>query len=211
MKLDLNRKFAIVAVVLGFLAIFGGNPQTESKTVVDTNSFISEIVNGENNICVKDLAEWIIKQKADFRLIDIRTEEQFNEYHIPLAENINISYFNEIDMPRNEKYIIISDSDILEGQAWSLLKTRDYPSVYMIKGGIDSWKNNILFPKLSLNATPEEINEFEKIKEISKFFGGNPQEGVSTEALDQKIEMPKLQMPVQVQVQKKKKLKKEGC
>ncbi|MDZ7764948.1 MAG: rhodanese-like domain-containing protein [Melioribacteraceae bacterium] len=42
-------------------------------------------------INVKELAEWIIEGKVDYRLVDLRDEEAFKEYFIPTAVNIPTS------------------------------------------------------------------------------------------------------------------------
>ncbi|MFC2131741.1 rhodanese-like domain-containing protein [Bacteroidota bacterium] len=207
----MNKKLAFFAFILGVIAIFGGNPQTNSKVAIDTEDLAIQIENKDNRITVADLSDWIIKEKLDFRLIDIRDVEKYNEYHIPLAENMAVTDFNTEEMPRNSKYLLISDSDVISGQAWFLLKARGYKGVYIVCGGMDEWKNTILFPKLLADATTDDIAEFEKIKQVSLFFGGSPQEGVSTASDDQiKLDLPKLQQ-VQVKVKRKKILQKEGC
>ena len=45
----------------------------------------------------------------------------------------------------------------------------------MLQGGLEEWKNQILFPKLPANASAEQLAKFEKMKEICKFFGGAAQ------------------------------------
>lgn len=208
---SLNKKLALLAFILGFIAIFGGNPQVKKQLVVDTDDLANQIVQSSDEISVKVLAEKIIKEESDFRLIDLRDENKYNEYHIPVAENIKVKDFNDIEMPRNEKYYLISDNDVLTGQAWSLLKASGYKTVYIIIGGMKEWENSILFPKLSINSSPEEIKEFDKIKEISKFFGGQPQNVADSSTTENKIKMPKPVAPVSVPVKKSGKMKKEGC
>ena len=105
MKIDFNKKLALFAIILGFIAIFGGNPQHKTNTILNLEDLKAQIIDNSNKISVLDLAERIIKQKADFRLIDMRDEKSYNEYHIPVAENIKISDFNEFLMPKNEKYL----------------------------------------------------------------------------------------------------------
>ncbi len=210
-SLHINQKLAIFALALGFIAIFAGNPQSKNRTTVDTKELAAQIASDNDKISATDLADKIVKGESDFRLIDLRKESEFNKYHIPLAENLRVTDFNDIDMPRNEKYYLISDNDILTGQAWSLLKARGYIAVYVVTGGISNWEDCILFPKLSADASAEEIAKFNKIKEISKFFGGNPQTGVESADNGAKINMPKPIMPAQVQVKRSGKMKKEGC
>ena len=73
-----------------------------------------------------------------------------------------------------------------------LLKAKGYKGVYMLMGGLEEWKEKILFPKLPENAAPEQIAKFEKTKEVSKYFGGTPSVGGTA---DMKTETPKMEMP----------------
>jgi rhodanese-related sulfurtransferase len=210
-SININKKLALFVVIIGFLAIFGGNPQSKSRMVVDTKELAAQMTSKSNYISVFNLADKIIKAEADFRLIDMRNEANYNEYNIPGSENILISDFNESDMPRNEKYYLISDSDILTGQAWSLLKTRGYTAVYVIEGGLNEWKKSILFPALPANADAKQKAKFDKMVEVCKFFGGQPQTGVENASENVNISMPKPSSSQPVKVKKTGKGKKEGC
>ena len=82
----------------------------------------------------------------------------------------------------------------------------------MLTGGLDEWKERILFPSLGAGASEEDSLHFLKIAEVSKYFGGTPQTGVQTSEVSAVKQMPKLQSPAgntPAGVQKKK--KKEGC
>ena len=79
-----------------------------------------------------------------------------------------------------------------------------------MEDNLNCWKDKILFPKLSVNATQQEKLEFEKIAEISKYFGGQPQTGAK--ATQRNVELPKLKAPVKIKLKKTRhKRKREGC
>ena len=111
---------------------------------------------------------------------------------------------------RNQKIIFYADNNLEAAQAWFILKSNDYKGVYILDGGMEKWKDEVLFPKLAADATPEQVAEFEKRKEICKFFGGVPQTG-STETVDRQVKLPTPQITVQPNVVKPKKKKREGC
>jgi hypothetical protein len=93
-----------------------------------------------------------------------------------------------------------------------LLKAMEFKSIYMLRGGLDDWKDLVLFPSMPSNPSPEQLAAFSKMKEVSKFFGGTPQTGSTAKSSDAALPLPKLQMPGTptgpIAVQKK---KKEGC
>lgn len=211
-QLSLNQKIAVVTLLLGLIAIFAGNPYQGNYTRIDAKEIAIIVQKELDHITAEELADWIIKEKSDFRLIDLRSENEFSEYHIPKAENIQLIDLNNYTFLPTEKIILYSEGGIHSAQAWFLMIARGYKNVYMLKGGLDEWKEKILFPIISENATPDEIKNFERIKEVSKYFGGSPQTG-KIEDIRVKKELPKLEMPAQgsPQTGTQKKKKKEGC
>ncbi len=134
-------------------------------------------VKNSDKVNVLELADWIIKEKSDYTLVDLRDEKEFTEYFIPTAVNIPLETLPESGLLRNQKIILYADNNLESAQAWFILKSKDYRGVYLLDGGLEKWKDEVLFPKLAADATPEQIAEFEKIKEICKYFGGVPQTG----------------------------------
>ena len=210
-KFSIQGKLGILAVILGFFAIFAGSPYKNSSVSINSKELALIVEKEVDHITAEELADWIIKAKADYKLIDLRDEKSFEEYHIPGAFNKKITELNDGELFRNEKIILYSDGGIHAAQAWFLLKARGFKSVYTLLGGIEEWKDEILFPVIPDNLTGEETSKYEKKKEISKFFGGTPQTGSETEtSIKPDIKLPKLEMPSSVPSTTVKK-KKEGC
>ncbi|RCK77542.1 MAG: hypothetical protein IGBAC_1851 [Ignavibacteriae bacterium] len=211
-KLNIKQKLAAVALLLGIIAIFAGNPYKDAYAKIDTKEIALIIQKELDHITAEELADWIIQGKSDYRLIDLRSEKEFEEYHIPTAENIQLTMLSDYTFLPAEKIILYSEGGIHSAQAWFLLVAKGYRNAYMLKGGLEEWKDKILFPTISQNPSPDEVKHFEKIKEVSKYFGGSPQTG-KEENVTIKQTLPKLEMPKQVtpQVGTQKKKKKEGC
>ncbi|MDK9698929.1 MAG: rhodanese-like domain-containing protein [bacterium] len=212
-KLSRNRRLALIAIGLGALAIVAGSPYRGAKVTIDTKE-LSLLVNNEvDHIDVLSLADWLIQGKADFRLIDLRTEKEYSEYHIPQSENIPIASLVTAAIPRSEKVILYSEGGIHSAQAWFFLRSNQYRRAYILRGGLEEWKDRVLFPKLPENANAEASQQFKKIIEVSKHFGGSPQTGAAAEQTTMQKELPKLPavgvFPVVPTGGGKK--KKEGC
>jgi hypothetical protein len=45
-------------------------------------------------------------------------------------------------------------------------------SVYVLKGGMEQWRKSVLFPDLS--HTNLEIGDLERVRLMSRYFGGDP-------------------------------------
>jgi rhodanese-related sulfurtransferase len=208
-KLPIRKRVGILAIILGFAAIFAGSPYDRSTTKINVKEFALTSVTDENRIDVNELADWIIKGKYDYRLVDLRDTEKYDSYNIPLSENIPIVEILDSDLMRNEKIVLYSDEETVAAQSWFLLKADNFKSVYILKGGLKSWKDQVLFPTLASNPTKGQLVLFEKKIEVSKFFGGQPQLDGGEEI---KRETPKLNAPPKVPVtNKRKKKSREGC
>jgi hypothetical protein len=81
----------------------------------------------------------------------------------------------------------------------------------MLLGGLDAWKDEVLFPSLPTAAGAEEIAEFDRLVQVSQFFGGSPRQGSGEEFAATPMQMPTVEPPSQVPVARKKKKHKEGC
>jgi len=208
-KLPIRKRVGIIAIILGFVAIFAGSPYDRSTTRVNVKEMATVSLKEDHSINADDLAEWIIKGKYDYRLVDLRNPEDYEQYNIPGSENIPIRNIIDSDLMRNEKIVLYSDEETVAAQGWFLLNADNFKSVYILEGGLTCWKDQVLFPKLPTDPTKEQLALFEKKKEVSKFFGGQPQVG-GEEQIEQ--ETPKLKAPSKVTVTtKRKKKSREGC
>lgn len=210
MNLTGPKKLAIVALALGLIAMFAGDPYDNVYTKINSKDLAISTLNDADKVQPKDLADWLITQRADFRLIDLRNEDEFSKYFIPSSFNVSPVNILAAGLMKNEKIILYTDDNNGSAQAWFMLKTKGYNSVYILDGGLNSWKDQILFPKLITNANNEQISEFNKMKEVSLHFGGVPQSGMEDSVKE--FKMPELKAPVQTTLTTgKKKKKREGC
>lgn len=215
-NLSTSKKLAIAAGMLGIIALFIGNPVNENKIFVNAKELSLSTVKESDKVELQTLADWLIKGNADYTLVDLRNEKDYSEYNIPSSINIKMEDLLTSDLMRNQKIILYGDDDISSAQSWFILKSANYKGVYILSGGMSGWKNEILFPRLAFNASPEEVEAFEKIKQVSTYFGGSPQiavsEGETTTTLDATPPMPVLpKLTAPPAGQKVKKKKKEGC
>jgi rhodanese-related sulfurtransferase len=211
-NLSTNNKLGLVALVFGIIALFAGNPYGGSFINVNEKELALSTVNNSDKISVTDLADWIIQGKQDFELVDLRPQEKYNEYAIPKAQYIPVVQVPEADLLRNQKIIFYSDDDVAASQAWFMLKSKGYKGVYILDGGLNAWKEKVLFPKAPINGNKEELAQFEKMKEVSKFFGGQAQSDLSVAELKPSFQLPTSSAGVQKTGNAPaKKKKREGC
>jgi len=212
-NLSLPGRLGAVAFVLGALAVVAGTPYRGAGAVVATKELAIAMATGNDQVEARTLADWIIRGKSDFRVVDLRPASAFAAYHIPPAENIPVAELGASSLMHNEKIVLYAEDGARAAQAWTLLRAKGYKGAYILKGGLDAWTSEILFPRMPDNATPAQMVEFARAKEVSKFFGGTPQSAGDSTATKSAVAMPKLAMPTQPAGAPgaPKKKKKEGC
>ena len=58
-------------------------------------------------------------------------------------------------------------------EKWLVLKEANMDNVYLLRGGIKAWANEVLFPDLT-NQENLQTNSIENVKKMSLYFGGKP-------------------------------------
>ena len=206
----LHHRLAALALVLGAVAVFG-DPGGGPIVILDTRELAVIVESEVDHVTADELADWILKGRADYRLIDLRDAGPYAEYHIPTAENVPITDLSDYPLFRNEKIVLYSGGGIHSAQAWFLLRARGYSGVYILLGGLASWQEDVLFPALPAPDDPESRASFARIAEVSRYFGGTPQTGEPAAGEAPARVLPKVEMPANAPVVVRKKKHKEGC
>lgn len=211
-NLSLNKRLALIAIIFGLVALFAGDPYGGTTIKVNEKDLVLSTVGNADKVLVTDLADWIIKGKSDFELIDLRSEDKYNEYTIPGSQSIPLPQISSSNLLRNQKIVLFSDDDVASSQAWFILKTKKYKGVYILDGGLEAWKEKVLFPKAPVNDSKDDLTEFEKMKEIAKYFGGQAQTDSSAVETKQQIKLPTAPTSTtKTSAPTGKKKKREGC
>ncbi len=171
--LTLNQKLAALALLLGAVALFS-QPHRGPFVKLDTRELASIVEQTSDHVTPAELGAWIIEGRSDYRLLDLRSEGEFAEYHIPTAENVPISALPDYPLLPNEKVILYSEGGIHAAQAWFLLRAQGRKAVYTVLGGLDAWKDEVLFPVIPAEADAQQRARFERTASVARFFGGQP-------------------------------------
>ena len=79
--------------------------------------------------------------------------------------------------------MLYSEGGIHSAQAWMLLKAQGYKSVYMLKGGLDEWKDQVVFPGRRRQPDARRARARRaSAKSISAYFGGQPRSAAAVAA-----------------------------
>jgi hypothetical protein len=178
--LPLNQKLAALAFVLGLGALFI-SPARGGAAWVRPDELARIVQTEVDHVTPDDLADWIMQGRADYRLIDLRDEKAFAEYHIPGAELMPITRLADARLARNERIVLYSDGGIHSAQAWFLLRARGYQGVYILRGGLDEWRDQVLYPALASDPGPFEARRNERLQARAAHFGGQARVNAGSE------------------------------
>jgi len=209
---SLNQKLALGALALGAVALFA-QPSRGSVVTVDVRELAAIVDKEDDHVTAGELAASIVEGRSDYRLIDLRSAKDYAEYHVPTAENLTLAALPDASLARNEKIVLYSEGGLHASQAWMLMRAKGFRSVYTLKGGLEQWKDDVLFPTLADKATPQERARFERSAALARFFGGAPRTAGSAAVAAKAPEMPKVEAPVAPAgpAAAPPKRKKEGC
>lgn len=207
----LERKLALAAVLLGALAAFGDPGAGGGSVTLDTRELAS-IVEGEvDHVTAGELGDWIIAQRSDYRLLDVRDAAAYGEYHIPTAEQVPLTGLAGYPLLRNERIVLYSDGGIHSAQAWFFLKAHGFPGVYILRGGLDAWIDEVLFPALPEGAGPEALAEAGRRRAVSELFGGSPRSGEAGSPEPAAVTLPEVEVAAPAVAPRPRKKRKDGC
>jgi rhodanese-related sulfurtransferase len=170
-SLTLNQKLALAAFVLGAISLFA-QPQPGHAVSIAPRDLAVMVQKGGDRVAARDLADWILTGRADFRLVDLRAAELYAAYHIPGAEHVPIASLPDRPFGPTEKVVLYSEDGTEAAQGWFLLRARGARNVYILQGGLASWKGEVLFPALAPDPGPFEQQRNEKLTQIAAHFGG---------------------------------------
>ncbi|MFH0881814.1 MAG: YeeE/YedE thiosulfate transporter family protein [bacterium] len=149
---------ASVAFLLALSAAISGDPDAMSARL-DQAGMIGPV----------EVGRAIMTRRADFTLIDIRDPGVYNAYHIPSAMNLTADQLNLTSLSDLDSSVVIYGAhDVLAQRAASQLRTLGVKEVQILRGGIDGWRREVLFPVVPANA------EGKFLQNMSRFFGGSP-------------------------------------
>jgi rhodanese-related sulfurtransferase len=152
------RRLAYLAAALGGAASLAGSPYAAHHGAIDVEALSRAVANERDHVTAIELAEWIKERRPDLRVVDVRTREEFEAFHIPTAERIAIDSLAGSTLRPRDIVVLYSEGGAHAAQAWVFLRALGYQKVYFLRGGIYDWVDQIVSP--------------EKASEMSRYFGG---------------------------------------
>ena len=196
-KKDMSREPNIriagagILVVLALTVVFIGSPSLEQKYNKLTFTRTETIPQLEGQEPVVNTIVYTADEMLENRLVfitpaeafkakynqsmnpvylDVRSETDYNLYHIEDAVNVPLERITEViptllaEPPANTVYIVMSNDETAAVNAWKTLVASTVPNVYILEGGVNNWiaffgTKDDLFETVrpTLNPAPDQL------------------------------------------------------
>lgn len=138
----------------------------------DVAMLARQIEHEDDHVTALELAQWIRDRKPGLRVLDIRSDSEFSNYHIPSAARMPLTALATLAPNDDETLVLYSGGGAHAAQGWVLLRTNGHRNVYFLRGGLIEWMDDVMSPALPTDSTRA------KVAALSRYFGGVPHVGV---------------------------------
>jgi thiosulfate/3-mercaptopyruvate sulfurtransferase len=163
---------ALIILALGLIAIEGRVGGVRPPGLLgSTSAMLAEIESAKDHMEPEELADRLMKGETGLRVIDIRTTEEYAQFHIRGATNISMSNLPDALAGKEGEGIIILYSNGMThpAQARDALSRMGYTNVYILTDGLLGFVDRILKPA-SLRMEPLSAEQTERINSWRRYF-----------------------------------------
>lgn len=171
------KLLALFVIPLGII-IAAVPPDRVKHFRLTADELLQEAGAGVQFISPDVVADMLVQKDPSLRLIDVRTPEEFDAYHMEGAVNIPLSSLlsdEYADILNQEAYmnVLYSNGSVYANQAWMITRQLGYENNFVLEGGLNYWFGNILSPEAPSQTSPnEEFAKYDFRKSAAAALGG---------------------------------------
>ena len=151
---------SIVFIALGFIIAAVPN-NTTLQFKLTPEEMLADLNSRSQYISPDEVAEMIISQDPSIQLIDLRSSEEYNKFHLPGAYNIPLTellndeyrYVINQDLKLNVFY---SNGTVIADEAYIITRQMGYYNNYVLEGGLNYWAETIMNPEKAAITSPND-------------------------------------------------------
>jgi len=154
-------------------------PENTTKPYkLTAEEMVIEVQSAAEMVGADDVAHWLISKDPSLQLIDVRSPDEFQKYHLDGAMNIPISvilsdeYRDYVDQGIKMN-VLYSNGTLDSHKAWMILRQLGFENNYVLEGGLNYWFDTIMNPQEPSTYSPnEEFAKYDFRKAASGALGG---------------------------------------
>lgn len=186
--------------------IIAAVPQNKTKPFrLTAEEMLSEVNTRTQFITPEVVADMIVNKDPSLRLIDVRSQDEFEKFslpgaiNVPLADLLSEDYSNLLNQDAKMN-VLYSNGTLAANEAWMITRQLGYSNNYVLEGGLNYWFDTILNPEKPSSTSPdEEFAKYDFRKSAGQALGGG------TAEIQAPQEKPVAERPAVKPVAKKKK------
>ncbi len=171
------KLLALFIIPMGI--IIAAVPQNKTKPYkLTADQLLGEANNRTQYIAPETVADMIIKKDPSLRLIDVRSQDDFEKFSLPGAINIPVSdllsdKYTDILNQDVRMNVFYSNGTITANEAWMVTRQLGYKNNFVLEGGLNYWFDAILNPQKPSSTSPdEEFAKYDFRQSAGKALGG---------------------------------------
>lgn len=135
-----------------------------------------------DRVGVEELASWLIEERRDFALVDVRSAADFEKgaigdaRHIPIAELVTAGTL--ASLPRDRRILVYSNGSENGAKAATLLRVAGFDA-QVVAGGFNAWHARVLNPDIPAEELDGESLQVSEQRAYACYFVGD-REGSAT-------------------------------
>ncbi|MFO8029181.1 MAG: YeeE/YedE thiosulfate transporter family protein [Cyclonatronaceae bacterium] len=140
-KLNLGYPVSILLILLVFV-LFLPEQRTSNRNELGKEQLAEKMFDGQKDVDAIKVAHSLMRDVGDLHLVDVRSLQEFNRFHLPGAVSIPIE--NLLDEPfkpylhqRGKKTVFYSNGGVKAAEAWFIAERAGLGDFYMLKGGLN--------------------------------------------------------------------------
>lgn len=131
-------------VALGVAGLIIGQPSAEDRWNRIADEKEKALADRAVQIEPLELLHLIFDDRLQIIMLDVRSERDYNLFHIEDAEIAPLPTLTEraedlLEQPENTVVIMMSNDEAAATEAWRALIAESVPNVYILEGGLNNW------------------------------------------------------------------------
>jgi rhodanese-related sulfurtransferase len=172
----------------------------------------------EDHVTALELAQWIKDRRQGLHVLDVRSVDEYNSYHLPTAEHLALDSVASTPFRADDTLVLYSEGGAHAAQAWVFLRALGYQHVFFLRGGLYEWLEQVMNPTLA-DTTPAGRDLFARAAVLSRYFGGVPRSDIRARPVDDALLLPSrdsathsvVPLPVQNSAARLQQVRRRGC
>ncbi len=165
----------IVSPMVAAALLTACGPSTGSADNAALAEVAQAAARGQDRVSPKELAEWLIEERQDFVLIDVRSAEDFERGSIADAANTPLARLVTPEemaaLPADRKVVVYSNGSENAAKASVMLRLAGYDA-RLLAGGYNAWHAQVLNPDIPLAEVSGESLQVSEQRVFACYFVG---------------------------------------